>query len=340
MRQVLLSCVLTSLHERIDGDAGSAIGEVGVDLPHYIRRTFGAVETGRSVMRLTVGIATVGRPEILAETLRELTGQSRRPNTVIVCGVEDEDLGGAEQAYPGVQLLVEACPGLPRQRNRLIEAASSADVIVFFDDDFLPHLDYLREVERQMSADPRIVVATGRVLADGITGSGLTPEMARTILARYRASSHSGIQPAFTGYGCNFAVRLSPVRQNNILFDTRLPLYAWQEDVDFSRRMAKYGRIVKVEAASGVHLGVKSGRSSGVRLGYSQVANPLYLSRKRLGYPFTRALTHIACNVGMNLVRFIRPEAHVDRRGRLRGNALALLDLISGRITPERMLDL
>jgi len=291
-------------------------------------------------MRLAVGIPTVSRPEILAETLRELTRQSRRADAVIVCGVKNEDLSGAEQAYPGVQLLVEACPGLPRQRNRLIEAASSADAIVFFDDDFLPHPDYLREVERQMSADPRIVVATGRVLADGITGSGLTPEMARTILARHRASSHGGIQPAFAGYGCNFAVRLSPVRQNDILFDTRLPLYAWQEDVDFSRRMAKHGLVVKVEAASGVHLGAKSGRSSGVRLGYSQVANPLYLSRKRLGYPFTRALTHIACNMAMNVVRFIRPEAYVDRRGRLRGNALALLDLISGRMTPERMLDL
>lgn len=305
-----------------------------------MRRTFGYAETGRFVMRLAVGIPTAGRPGILAETLRELTGQSRRPNAVIVCGTKDADLSGAEQAYPGVQLLVAACPGLPQQRNRLIEAASSADVIVFFDDDFLPHLDYLREIEQQMSADPRIVVATGRVLVDGIIGSGITPEMARTILARYRAPPHSGIQPAFTGYGCNFAVRLSPVRQNEILFDTRLPLYAWQEDVDFSRRMAKHGLIVKVEAASGVHLGVKSGRSSGVRLGYSQVANPLYISRKRLGYPFTRALTHITCNVAMNVVRFIRPEAHIDRRGRLRGNALAFLDLISGRMTPERMLDL
>lgn len=314
--------------------------EMDVDLPHSMRRAIGAAETGGSVMRLAVGIPTVGRAEILAETLRELTAQSRRPDAVLVCGIKDEDLSGAGHAYPGVQLLLEIRPGLPRQRNRLIEAAGAADVMVFFDDDFLPHSDYLREIERQMSADPRIVVATGNVLADGITGSGLTPEVARTILANHQAPSQAGVQPTFTAYGCNIAVRLGPVRQHQLLFDTRLPLYAWQEDVDFSRRMAKFGMVVKAEAASGVHLGVKSGRSSGVRLGYSQVANPLYLSRKRVGYPFTRALTHIARNMAMNMVRFVRPEAYVDRRGRLRGNALALRDLVSGRMTPERMLDL
>ena len=290
--------------------------------------------------RLAVAFATVGRPAILAETLRELAAQSRRPDLVIVCGTTASDLTGAEQAYDGVRLLLETRPGLPRQRNRLIDAAADIDLLVFFDDDFLPDRDYLRMIEAAMLNDPGIVVATGAVIADGITGPGLTPEAARGLLARHIPLPDAGVQPVFSGYGCNMAVRLDAVRRHGIRFDPRLPLYAWQEDVDFSRRAARFGKIVKVGAAAGVHLGVKSGRSSGIRLGYSQVANPLYLSRKRLGYPIRRALTHIASNMAMNVARFARPEPHVDRRGRLRGNALALRDLLRGRMKPERMLDL
>jgi hypothetical protein len=39
-------------------------------------------------------------------------------------------------------------------------------------------------------------------------------------------------------------------------------------------------------------------------------------------------------------VHSVRPEPFVDRRGRLRGNLLAVLDLVRGRTTPERILEL
>lgn len=136
------------------------------------------------------------------------------------------------------------------------------------------------------------------------------------------------------------AVRLAPMRAQGLRFDERLPLYGWQEDVDLSRRLAEFGDVVQIDAACGVHLGVKSGRGSGVRLGYSQVANPLYISGKRRGYPFRRAVAHIARNLAMNVARATWPEPYVDRRGRLCGNLLALFDLTIGRMAPERILDL
>ena len=77
---------------------------------------------------------------------------------------------------------------------------------------------------------------------------------------------------------------------------------------------------------------------SGVKFGYSQVANPIYLMRKG-----TMSLlfggTRIIKNLIANMVRIWRPEAHVDRRGRLKGNGLALLDLMRGRLHPGRVLD-
>ena len=103
--------------------------------------------------------------------------------------------------------------------------------------------------------------------------------------------------PAFNGYGCNMAVRSAVVRRHRLRFDERLPLYAWQEDVDFSRRLAPHGAILQLEGARGVHLGVKQGRSPGVQLGYAQVVNPLYLVRKQAGYPMGRALSHVGCNM-------------------------------------------
>jgi GT2 family glycosyltransferase len=287
--------------------------------------------------KIAVGIPTIGRASTLCETLREIGLQTRQADSVIVCGSKPGDVEGAREASPDVRVLLTE-PGLPRQRNAVI-AAADADIIVFFDDDFLPDPGYLAAIEQHMAADPRIVVATGLVLADGIGGPGLTPDRGRAILARQTPRAN-GLIPTFSGYGCNMAVRLAPMREHGVRFDERLPLYGWQEDVDLSRRLAAYGSVMQIEAARGVHLGVKLGRSSGVRLGYSQVANPLYLSAKRSGYPFRRAISHIVRNMAMNVARSTWPETYIDRRGRLLGNVLALRDLVTGRMIPERVLDL
>ena len=288
-------------------------------------------------LNIVVGIPTVGRAPILRETLSALALQTRQPDRILVCGTKQGDVAGAVDIGRTEVLL--ANPGLPAQRNALIAAAPDADVMMFFDDDFLPEPDYLGAIERYMANDPAIVVATGLVLQDGIGGPGLAVAEAQETLRTSRPAN-PGITPVFSGYGCNMAVRLTTMRQHGLLFDERLPLYGWQEDVDLSRRLAAFGSVVRINAAFGIHLGVKQGRNSGVRLGYSQVANPLYLARKRAGYPVVRALEHIGRNVAMNIVHAPRPEPYVDRRGRLRGNLLAVADLIRGRMAPERVLDL
>jgi GT2 family glycosyltransferase len=288
-------------------------------------------------LNIVIGIPTVGRAPVLLETLRVLAKQNRKADRIIVCGTKQSDVAGAAD-IDGTEVILST-PGLPAQRNALIAAAPDADVMMFFDDDFFADPNYLAVVERHMTLDPTIVVATGRVLKDGIGGPGLDIDEAKAVL-RAPSPAPFGVMPFFSGYGCNMAVRLTTMRQHSLLFDERLPLYGWQEDVDLSRRLAPFGTIVKIGAAFGVHLGVKQGRNSGVRLGYSQVANPLYLARKRAGYPLMRALEHIGRNMAMNIVHAPRPEPYVDRRGRLRGNLLALADLLRARMAPERVLDL
>jgi len=295
-------------------------------------------------MHIAIGIATSGRPKTLKEMLLHLKSQIRAPDSIFVCASKATDVAGVEEAIPGIDVLLSA-PGASTQRNAIIRAARDSDVIVFFDDDFFPQIDYLLAVERHMYESPATVVLSGEVLADGINGPGFTLSECVSVLQgdwqSYRDRSPSGaVTRAFSGYGCNMAVRVSALRKGNVFFDENLPLYSWQEDVDLSRRLAVFGEVVRLDSARGVHMGVKSGRGSGLKLGYSQVANPLYLASKRKGYPLSWAIRHIGKNVAKNCLRSLRPEPYVDRRGRLRGNMMAMWELAGGRMSPMRVIDL
>ena len=293
--------------------------------------------TSRAQARVAVGIATVGRPETLAETLRELSKQTRCADRVIVAYVSEDDVSQT-QLWPQVEFVI-ARPGLPNQRNAVLDMVADCDFVIFFDDDFFPSRGYIEATLDAFARGSDIVVTTGLVLADGIKGPGLSPSAARGILAANSPTGTMAIEPAFNGYGCNMGFRLAPIRQHGVRFDERLPLYAWYEDIDFSRRLSAYGKVVSLSAATGVHLGTKRGRTSGRRLGYSQVVNPIYLWRKGT-YPLSHAIRSIGRNCMANLARAIRPEPWVDRRGRLTGNTIGFLDILSGRAKPERILDL
>jgi GT2 family glycosyltransferase len=294
-------------------------------------------------VRIAIGIATLGRSEILVETLRELERQTRLPDRIFVSHVTRSDVTQTDgvdlPSLPRIEFLTGPA-GLPRQRNAVLDAVTDCDILLFLDDDFLPSPRYIEATLATFQANRSIVVTTGRLLADGARGPGLSVQAGRDLLALDRTDrSRPATVPTFNGYGCNMALRLDVVRAQALRFDERLPLYAWYEDIDLCRRMALHGEIVEVTAASGVHLGVKGGRTSGRRLGYSQVVNPLYLWRKG-SYPLDRALRSIGRHLLINSARSLRPEPWVDRRGRLIGNSLALLDIMRGCAKPERILDL
>jgi|SRR5882672_2303017 len=288
---------------------------------------------------IVVGIATSGRPLILARVLERLRAQTRVADAVIVCGASPADVSGLDSSQPGLRCITSDC-GLTIQRNAILRAGAGFDVVVFLDDDFVPCPRYLEVVERIFESAPDVVVGTGHVVADGILGPGLTFDDALKALGEDgQAASTQEIADVYNAYGCNMAIRIDVVRAGGLAFDETLPLYGWLEDLDFSRRMAAYGRIVKISAARGVHLGVKSSRQSGRRLGYSQVSNPLYLVRKGT-CSRRKALKLMSRNLVANIAKTFRPEPYIDRAGRLMGNLRALLDLVGGRLSPERVLNL
>jgi len=287
-------------------------------------------------LRLVVGIATVGRPEIVRAALGDLRRQTRAPDLVLVAASELADVMGVSDAHV---TCIFAPRGLTKQRNAILQFSGHFDVVVFFDDDFLPQPTYLEEIERIFVAHPDIAMVTGHVIADGIIGPGFKLDEARRHLDvdSHRAPEGEALVGVYNGYGCNMAVRTSAVQEGNVAFDEALPFYGWLEDVDFSRRLERYGRIVRSNVARGVHMGVKFGRQSGIRLGYSQIANPVYLLQKG-SFTRTRAIGQMSRNIAMNLVFSIHPEPYIDRWGRLRGNIKGIKDLLRGRLHPERVL--
>ena len=77
----------------------------------------------------------------------------------------------------------------------------------------------------------------------------------------------------------------------------------------------------------------------GIRLGYSQVVNPLYLHKKS-NMKLSKAINHIVRNILANIVKSVILKDGEDRIGRLKGNALAVADVLRGRLEPEKVLRL
>ena len=290
-------------------------------------------------LQVAIGIATHGRREQMPLTLAQLARQDTRAQRIVVCPAAPDDYDPTTAPPVGCPIHVLPGPhGLTLQRNRILESCADVDVLVFLDDDFYPAPDYVGQVAALFATQPDIVIATNPPLRDGATGPGIPHELALEILAqrRPRARAPASIKPTYGGYGCNMALRVAPALAHGVRFDDNLPLYGWLEDIDFSRRMAAHGRVVNCSSLAGVHLAIKHGRTSGLRFGYSQVANPLYLLRKG-SLSASYSLRQLARNVTKNLVRVVHPEPWVDRRGRLRGNLIALADLLRGRLDPRRI---
>jgi len=291
-------------------------------------------------MLIAVGIATCGRPAVLRATLVHLSRQTRLADRIILCPAAAADLDPEGYADTGCAYeVIFARQGTCRQRNAIIESAADMDVIIFFDDDFLMTRHFIAATEMLFDQFHDVVMATGLVLGDGATNAGLTGDDAARLFARPHQAHAAPPISTRNGYGCNMAVRVAPVQAHHIRFDEALPLYGWLEDMDFSVRLGAFGRIVKSFQLQGVHLGIKQGRTSGVRLGYSQIANPLYMVGKR-SMPLLPALRQILKNILMNTYKSPRPEAWIDRRGRLKGNAIAIRDLWRGRLAPARILEM
>ncbi len=288
-------------------------------------------------------MATLGRPEEVGQLLTQIARQTQQPHAIILSVETQADL--PPQMPPNIQVIVGS-RGSCVQRNRGIDwVKDTCDLIAFFDDDYLPCRRALEGMAALFDLHPDVVGATGHVLADGVKTGGIEYNAALKIMGAYDEAPAARQDPIAVKierdlaglYGCNMAFRASAIGDTR--FDENMPLYGWQEDIDFAARLSPKGRIVKTDAFAGVHRGVMRSRTSGVRFGFSQMVNPVYMVRKGTMRRMDAA-SLLARNFFANHIKALRPEPWVDRWGRVRGNWLGIADILAGRANPRRILDL
>src|SRR5579871_5766151 len=221
-------------------------------------------------LRVAVVVATKGRPATAKWLLRMLERQEVKPDLVVFSATEEADVERCDHVGFSVEYIFGPA-GLTKQRNRGLDAIEGrADVVVFFDDDFLPAKDWIRACEAVFRADPRVCGLDGRVIYDGAApdnfraSRGLaTEEVVNVILEAERNEAYNGIGMVEREnlYGCNMAFRLSLVGERR--FDENLVGYGLFEDRDFSTRIALRGRLVRVESLIGAHVAQRTARAAG-----------------------------------------------------------------------------
>lgn len=290
--------------------------------------------------KIVVAVATLGRPDDVADLLEALSEQTKQPDLIVLSVTDPQADLPEPEIYHEADILIGS-KGLCAQRNRVLEHIKAQyDFLVFFDDDYIPSRTTIENIVSFFEAHPEVVGMSGKLLADGILGPGLSKLEATDLVQAFDASPPSETiqqNPVNDLYGCNMAYRVSAIGATR--FDERLPAYGWLEDVDFSNQLLARGRLIKTNAFVGVHRGTKRARSRGKPLGYSQIANPVYLARKGT-MSKSDALIQLSRNILANHVKSLRPEPWVDRWGRVRGNWLAIIDLLRGRLDPERIVHL
>ncbi|MGA9632708.1 MAG: hypothetical protein WBQ63_14880, partial [Candidatus Acidiferrales bacterium] len=226
------------------------------------------------------------------------------------------------------------------QRNvGLDQIKCGCDLVAFFDDDIELSEFYLEEMARLFSKREDILIASGKLIHDGGRSTILTRIQAKKLCDAYdQSQAHSDMpgrySPADSAYGCNMVVRYSAARK--VRFDETLPLYAWLEDRDYSHRVTKHLRApVELESAVAVHLGSRSGRIGGVRMGFSEVINPIYLWAKNRTFSLRHLVVQywIRCFVG-NVLGILTRDSEYDRMGLLRGNLIGFWHLLKGSWDP------
>jgi hypothetical protein len=303
----------------------------------YSEKTSATGETSTVIERIAVVVASKGRPAEIAQLLAALDRQSLKPSAIILSVTSEDDLPAA---LPEDIIRILGPAGSSAQRNRGLEAVlDRSDVVVFYDDDFLPSRHALRGIKAFFETFPHMTGATGFVLKDGVTKGGLSSEEAQQIVEAFDLATPLALRHGdqLSGYGCNMAVRCTAI--GTIRFDENLPLYGWQEDRDFAAQVAAKGPFVWTNAFAGVHRGVVKARTPGRRLGYSQMVNPAYLVRKGT-MPWRKAGTLMLRNFAANAVKSLAPEPYIDRRGRLVGNLIGLTDIMRGAADPMKVLSL
>src|ERR1700761_2700469 len=158
-------------------------------------------------MKTVVIIATKGRPQEVSNLVEALARQSVPADRIIVSACDGGDVARISAAE-NVEIVLGS-PGSSVQRNKgLSLARGQYDVVVFFDDDFIPSRYWIEHAREFFSSHADAASVTGLVLADGAKSGGLRWSGGQSIVddadrSAQHAGGHYTIRHGRPAYGCN-----------------------------------------------------------------------------------------------------------------------------------------
>jgi len=222
-------------------------------------------------MTHSVVICTRNRADDLAACLGSLAVQTRVPDEVVIVDASDDDRAERRaRAWAGVApvaavRVLRAAPGLTRQRNIGVRAATG-DVVTFLDDDVVLERQYAATILALFEVDPGLGGAEGTVAQAPLRGRARLANALRRVFLmdafgrRHRMQRSgiplvgawpAGVQLVDVLSGCNMSYRREVLAA--IAFDEWYAGYGLGEDMDFSYRVARRWRLAQTPRARLVH---------------------------------------------------------------------------------------
>ncbi len=200
-------------------------------------------------MTLDVVIPTYRRPDRCRQAVASVLDAGPEVNVIVVDQGENLNVGRIES--PLVKYIHLEKPGLPHARNVGI-VTSTADIVLFMDDDAEMHSGCIEEHLRRHQSDERIGIVAGRIRQ---AGAAQWADVSTVSTVDSRTGTTTGnFDLDFDGpipyaTGGHFSVKRSVLYRSG-LFDARFRGPALFEDVDFSFRMRRCGYIVSYASSA------------------------------------------------------------------------------------------
>jgi GT2 family glycosyltransferase len=327
------------------------------------RLTFGETLAGMSSSKTRPGfsiiVCTYKRAASLSRFLDSLAAQDHKAENLIIVdatpGDDSEtmltgrqDIGalGSNVSYFRVGGILR---GLTKQRNFGLQWVET-DLVAYFDDDIVLRPTCLGIMERVHRALGESVVG----VAAHLEGSELQPNMVwriRRILkmvadlqpGTYQRSGMSipwGFRPvsddvADGDYLPGGATMWKTSVLRELGFDESFAGYGQGEDLEFSLRARRKGRLVLAGAARLLHLHDESGRPDYFHLGYMAIYNRFQIHRRGLDNRSGRDIAWFVYAWGLDTIMLMRhlliPGRIVSVFKQVAGRSKATLDLLLGK---------
>ncbi|GMW01919.1 MAG: hypothetical protein AMXMBFR84_30550 [Candidatus Hydrogenedentota bacterium] len=251
-------------------------------------------------IRCSIVICTKDRVHDTQKCLASLAAQTESPDEVVVVDSGSDNTDAIVRQYavgnPAVRVnYLRSEPGLTLQRNVGIRAAT-CDILHFLDDDVILDPDYIAEIQRvfRLSGNEDVVavspilrlpkqVSPARMALFRFFGMPHINGTGRMLPSGFGSytwySGYTDVHELEVGCGC-CAYRRSIF--DRITFDEHFYGYGFLEDLEFSYRAGKLGRILCNPKAGMLHVETPSARTDHKELAAMQIYNHYYVFKKHL----------------------------------------------------------